>query len=449
MDHLQQTVGEPLTEEQTQALYMEYGYRDSEPVTNPPAEPPPQTSVVKNGISASPQNMVRNKFETSRELPRRVSDRDHPPNCMDVEFTKTPSGSTATGAMATTTTTAATTPQPEVPLQHAANGEVRRHMDFADELITEDEMRRFKGGRSAAMVPPPRPSPEESATEQPEWLRAMKTMFDNQGDRMDGDVPRLGQQDVEHRGGLGLQHGPHAAMHTRFGSIHALRHRVEQNKKQDQKFGEELRRIESKMEALATTPHNNLQGIEKRLMRLEAGDKLDKKPNDAGKRPRTRAHRLGAHKRPFSANGPMAPAGQPSSRTRSSGAPPAAPQDGAAGAVCAAALRPNREGEGAARTSARGWMATSAAAAGGGKNCPPEMGRGGAQAGAWTGKTLDEERRGPRAAEVPTAHHHHRGQDLDQGQQGGGQVQPPVDDWEMRIGSSSCRRSSCRRRWTS
>lgn len=280
MDHLQLTVGVPLTEDEKHALCMEFGYREDGPAAEQPKEPMPTKHVVKIDAGASPQKMVRNKSGKARGLQRRVGDGDRPTNGIDVEFNKTPTGSTPT---ATTGSASPTRPaQPEAQRQTPENTEVRRALQFADELITEGEMRRLQGGRSAAMGPPLRPPPEETEAGQPEWLRVMKGMIDNQGDRMEGMFRGVDNRMSSIEEVL-VSSTARTQQRIRYLEGFMRYELVRNNEKQDQKFGEELRRVELKMENMATTPDNNLRGIEGRLMKLEEGTKLQKRQSDAEK----------------------------------------------------------------------------------------------------------------------------------------------------------------------
>lgn len=137
---------------------MEFGHRIPEPAPAQCPEKAPMKHAVKLDSAAFPQKMVKNKFAKGQELQRLVSDGD-PPNAMDIEFVKTPQTGSSTSA--STAPMQSPMPQPEPQGQRTDNAEVRRSLHFADDLITQEEMRRLQGGRNNATGLPERPAAEE------------------------------------------------------------------------------------------------------------------------------------------------------------------------------------------------------------------------------------------------------------------------------------------------
>lgn len=104
----------------------------------------------------------------------------------------------------------------------------------------------------------------------------MKTMFDNHGDRMEGMFRGLDNRmsSIEE-----VLVSSTARAQQRIRDLEAtMRYDIARNnEKQEQRFGEEIKRIEMKMEA-AVPPQRELQQLEERLKKLEVGEKAGQNP---------------------------------------------------------------------------------------------------------------------------------------------------------------------------
>lgn len=148
-------------------------------------------------------------------------------------------------------------------------------------MITEDEMRNMRMAR-----PPMQQTGEVKNTvpqpDQPEWLLAMRGIFDEQGhhmtDMMTGLNSRINSlEDV-------LVMSASRAQQRMRDLDHSLRQDfANQNGKQEEEFGSELQRLENIDNMQRQTPSGSstmdLRAVKERIAKLAFGDKM---PHTAG-----------------------------------------------------------------------------------------------------------------------------------------------------------------------
>lgn len=235
---------------------------------------------------------VKHNIGKDRELSRRVSDGDVPkrpdkvkPNPGDYiqeyglnmdtdEDKKTP----PTRPTATAAGSGSSTMATDVEQTHITKADpTARKLEF-DELITKEDMNKLRGARNGDV--PARPGADghttgsATTTPQPDWMMAMQSMFDKQGGRKElmfkGMDSRMnGLQDI-------LTASTARTQQIMRDMEASFKHDIcRNNEKQDQQFGEELRRLEMNIGGLSNNQPANAS-LEERMRKLELSDGAQK-----------------------------------------------------------------------------------------------------------------------------------------------------------------------------